>query len=126
MLPLRLDPIRQLDVFAVVVRNIAVPVDLAIVGKLAQMVFPGHEGSPPFETQAFQCVDPGKSNWRYLSFKLQTVYIPLIFDPSSQLGVFAVVVRNIAVPVDLAIVGKLAQMVFPGHEGGPPFETQAF
>jgi hypothetical protein len=37
----------------------------------------------------------------------------------SQLGVFAVALRNIAVPVDFAIVGKLAQMVFPGGDVPP-------
>ena len=39
---------------------------------------------------------------------------PLVRDPRSQLGVFAVVARNIAVHVDFAIVGKLAQKFIPG------------
>jgi hypothetical protein len=37
--------------------------------------------------------------------------IPLLADPRSQLGVFAR--RNIAVPVDSVIFGKLAETVFP-------------
>jgi hypothetical protein len=39
-------------------------------------------------------------------------------------SVFAVVSRNIAVPVDFAIVGKLAQTVFP--DGVPPLPPDAF
>jgi hypothetical protein len=44
-------------------------------------------------------------------------------DPISQL-VFFVVSRNIAVPLDFAIVGKLAQTVFP--DGVPPLPSEAF
>jgi hypothetical protein len=48
---------------------------------------------------------------------------PLGSDPRTQLDVFAVVVRNIAVPVDFEIVGKLAQPVFPGGTVAVPLET---
>jgi hypothetical protein len=51
---------------------------------------------------------------------------PLGSDPRSQLGVFDVVARNIAVSVDNAIVGKFAQTVFPGGDPDFPFETKAF
>jgi hypothetical protein len=44
---------------------------------------------------------------------------PLGLDPRSQLGVL----RSIAVPLDFAIVGKLAQMVFPSGAEAAPFET---
>jgi hypothetical protein len=37
-------------------------------------------------------------------------------DPRSQLIVVAVVRRNITVPLNNAIAGKLAQTVFPGGE----------
>jgi hypothetical protein len=50
---------------------------------------------------------------------------PLGFDPQSQLGVFAASLRNIAVPVDFAIVGKLTETFFPGVAVAIsfPFET---
>jgi hypothetical protein len=48
----------------------------------------------------------------YTIFFLLGAVAPLVCDPISQLGFFAVVSRNIAVPVDFAIVGKLAQTVF--------------
>jgi hypothetical protein len=46
----------------------------------------------------------------------------LIFDPSSQLGVFAVTLRNVAVTVSFAIGGKLAQKVVPGIAAALPLE----
>jgi hypothetical protein len=39
---------------------------------------------------------------------LQPVISPLVCDPITQLGIFAVLFRNIAVPVDFAVGGKLA------------------
>jgi hypothetical protein len=89
------------------------PVDFAIVGQLAQTLSPGSAITVPLKTQAFQCPDTGKSHLRFLAFYVQPVIGPLVCDPHTQLGVFAVVSRNIAVPVDFAILGKLA----------PPFET---
>jgi hypothetical protein len=41
-----------------------------------------------------------------MSFLLRASCTPLGCHPRTQLGVFAVSLRNIAVPVDLAIVGK--------------------
>jgi hypothetical protein len=65
MAPLGRDPHTQLGAFAVSQRNIAVPADFAIVGKLAQTVFPGGAGAwyplsaadarLPLKSQAFQC-----------------------------------------------------------------------
>ncbi len=40
--------------------------------------------------------------------------IPLVSDPFTQLGTFAVSARNVAVPLDLAMVDKLTETVFPG------------
>jgi hypothetical protein len=49
---------------------------------------------------------------------------PLVSDSTTQLDVFAVAVRNIAVPVNFEIVGKLAQTVFLGGAvADPPYET---
>jgi hypothetical protein len=54
----------QLGLFTVVCRNIAVLVNLAKVGKLAQTVFPGTGGDlyppPSFEIQTFHCLDTGE------------------------------------------------------------------
>jgi hypothetical protein len=87
----------------------------------------GYRAAVPLETQVFQCLDTGRSHRRYLSFCVQPVIAPLVTDPPTQLGVFAVVCRNIAVPVLFAIVGKLAQTTFPyAAEVVPPFETQVF
>jgi hypothetical protein len=47
-------------------------------------------------------------------FYVQLVIDLLGCDPLTQFGVFAVALRNIAVPMDFAIVGKLAQTDFPG------------
>jgi hypothetical protein len=45
---------------------------------------------------------------------MQAVLTPLGCDPPYQLGVSAVYLRNIAVPVDFSIVGKFTQTVLPG------------
>jgi hypothetical protein len=81
--------------------------------------------------QAFQCLDSVGGHRRFLSFYVQPVIAPLDFGPQTQLGVLAVAVRNIAVSVDFAIVGELAQTVLPGGAvvvllRRLPFETQAF
>jgi hypothetical protein len=44
-------------VFAVDLRDIAVPVKFVIVSKLAQAVFPDGAAAVPLETQAFQFKD---------------------------------------------------------------------
>jgi hypothetical protein len=125
--PLGRHPRTQLGVLAGVSWNIAVPVDFIIVGKLAQTFFPGWAAAVPFETQAFQCLNPqGGHHSRFLSFKVQPVLIPLVIDPRNQLGVYAVFLSNIAVPVDFVIVGKLAQTGFPGWAAAVPFETHAY
>jgi hypothetical protein len=54
---------------------------------------------------------------------VQPVIAPLGLDPRSQLGVFAVAFRNIAVPVEFAIVGKFTQTAFPVAEVDPPIES---
>jgi hypothetical protein len=107
------------------------PVNFVVVGKLAQTIFPDGAvavliRSLPFETQAFQFLDTVECPRRFIYLSVQPVLIPLGSDPRTQLGVFAVAVRNIAVPVDFAIVGKLAQTFFPGGTLALPFETQAF
>jgi hypothetical protein len=58
---------------------------------------------------------------RFLSFLLQLVLHPLSSNPRSQLC--PVCPRNIAVPIDFAIVGKLAQTVFPGGAEVIPFKA---
>lgn len=52
--------------------------------------------------------------------------LPLACNPGTQLGVLAVALGNIAVPVGFAILGKFAQTVFPGGTGIVPFETYGF
>jgi hypothetical protein len=55
--------------------------------------------------------------------------MPLGSDPTSQLGVITISLRNIAVPVVFAIVSKLAETIFPDDDAAFatfPFETQAF
>jgi hypothetical protein len=107
------DPQTQLGIFAVAARNVAVPVDFAIVGKLAQTLSSGGAITVPFETQAFQCLDSQGGHGPFLSFSGHLVMPPLVSDPNTQLDVFVVAFRNITVPVNFAIVGKLAQTVFP-------------
>jgi hypothetical protein len=53
-----------------------------------------------------------------MSFLWCNVLAPLL-DPISQLGVFVRIEEHSAVPVDFAIVGKLAQTVFPGGDNTP-------
>jgi hypothetical protein len=48
---------------------------------------------------------------------------PLGSDPRSQLAFSLLSSRNIAVPLDFAMVGKLAQTVFP--DGVPPLPSEA-
>jgi hypothetical protein len=79
--PLGCDPLTQLGVFAVTLRNIAVPVDFAIVGKLAQTVFPGGAMADPIETYAFQFPDTGERQMRCLSLPVLPVLSPLGCDP---------------------------------------------
>ena len=81
--------------------------DFAIVGKLAQTLFPCGAEAIPFEIQEFQFLNSEGGHRRWLSFLVQLVIGPLVCDPIIQLGVFAVAVRDIAMPVDFAIVGKL-------------------
>jgi hypothetical protein len=89
-------------------------------------LFPAAERRLPFETQAFQCLDTGKSNLRSLSFSVQPVVSPLACDPPTLLDVLDVVVKNIAVSVDFAIFGKFAQTVFPGSRDLPLPRPDAF
>jgi hypothetical protein len=127
LMPLVCDPPTQPGVSAVPTRKIAVPVDFAIVCKFSQTVLPRTSGkvAAPFKTKAFQCLDTGKSHRRCLSFQVQAVLLPLVSDPPTQ--VFAVLLRNITVPADFAIVGKFTQTVLPGTGGAPaaPFKTEA-
>jgi hypothetical protein len=44
----------------------------------------------------------------------------LVHDPLSQLRVFTVALRNIAVPMDVVIVEKFAHTVFPSVSSGTP------
>jgi hypothetical protein len=60
------------------------------------------------KTKAFQCLDSEGGHPRCLSFSVQLVLCPLLHDPNTQLGIFAVLLRYIAVPVNFAKVGKLA------------------
>jgi hypothetical protein len=73
-------PTTHLFVFAVPFKNIAVPVDFVIGGKLAQTVFPGREN--------LSHLKPKLSNalirefvMRFLSFFVQPVLRPLVVDP---------------------------------------------
>jgi hypothetical protein len=66
------------------------------------------------KTQAFQCLNPQGGHSRFLSFQVQPLITPLFFEPHTQLGIFAVALRNIVVPVSFAIDGKLAQTHFAG------------
>jgi hypothetical protein len=52
--------------------------------------------------------------------------MPLGFDPRTQFRVFAVFFRNITVPVEFAMVGKLTQTIFLGGAANGPFKTEAF
>jgi hypothetical protein len=65
----------------------------------------------------------GEGHRRSISFSVQPASLPLGYDPLTQLWVFAVALRNIAVPMDFVIVGKLAQTTFPGDAVAIPFET---
>jgi hypothetical protein len=54
---------------------------------------------------------------------MQRVMAPLVTDPRTQLCLFAVLCWDIAVPVDFAIIGKLAQNIFLIGAVAIPFET---
>jgi hypothetical protein len=99
-----------------------------VVGKLAEAVISGgaEEAFIPDETQAFQFLDSECGHTRCLSLLLQPILPSLISHPISQFGIFAVFPRNSAVPVDSAIVGKLAQTDFPCGTVAILFEAQAF
>jgi hypothetical protein len=71
-------PNSQHSVFAEVFRNIAVHVNVAIVGKLAQTVVPGGTVFVPFETQALHWLDSEEGPRRFISFLVQLVIPPLI------------------------------------------------
>ncbi len=63
-----------------------------------------------------QRLPTGKSGVRWFTFQVYPVLLPLVIDPRTsltQLYVLAVFSMNIAVPLDLAIFGKLAQTGFP-------------
>jgi hypothetical protein len=77
------------------------------------------------KTQSFKRLDSvGGHSRRCLSLSVLIVMGPLVSDSTTQLDVFAVAVRNIAVPVNFEIVGKLAQTVFLGGAvADPPYET---
>jgi hypothetical protein len=68
----------------------------------------------------------GEDQRRFIFSSVQPVSHPLGYDPLTQLWVFAVALRNIAVLVGFAILGKLAQTLLPGVALAVPFETQAF
>jgi hypothetical protein len=82
------------------------------------MLFPGDAVAAPFETQVFQFLNTRGRDTRCLSFDVKLVLLPLGSDPTSQLGIFAATPRNIAMPVDFAIVRKLVETGFPGRD--PP------
>jgi hypothetical protein len=63
--------------FAVVFRNIAVPVNFAKVGKLAQTVF-HNVPRLSIRNQAFQCLDSQGDHKRSLSLSVQLVSGPLL------------------------------------------------
>jgi hypothetical protein len=66
------------------------------------------------QTESFQRLDSvGGHRRRCLSLSVLIV-MPLFFDTHTQLGIFAVALRNVAVPVSFAIDGKLAQTLFAG------------
>jgi hypothetical protein len=52
--------------------------------------------------------------------------VQLVLDPRSQLGALAVVVRNITVPVDFVVFGKLAQTFFPGGAVAVTFHAKGY
>jgi hypothetical protein len=62
----------------------------------------------------------------HLSSSVQFVIILLAFDPTSQLGVFATAPRNIAMPVDFAIVGKLVETLLLDGALTAPLKTKVF
>jgi hypothetical protein len=72
------NPISQLQVFAAVKRNVAVPVDFAIVGKFTETVFPGCTGALPFETYAFQFLNSEDGHRRCHSFPVLPILFPLV------------------------------------------------
>jgi hypothetical protein len=88
-------------------------VDFAIVGKLAQTVFPDGVLAVHSKPKLSILLGYGES-WAISFLFLDACMKPLVCTPRTKLGVFAVLCGNIAVPVDFAIVGKLAQTVFPG------------
>jgi hypothetical protein len=96
-------PITQFDVFAVAFRNIAVPVDFAIVGSFKRSS--QRRRSVPFE------IKPSMPGFEVVisdaSFLLGATCIALLCLTPIPAGVFCSG-RNIAVPVDFAKVGKLA------------------
>jgi hypothetical protein len=94
-----------------------VPVDSAKVGKFAQTVFPGDATIVLFETQAFQCLNPQGGLRRFIFFQVQPVITPLFFDPITQLGVFAVVSWNSAVPHSFRLVGAGSGVDFGSDDG---------
>jgi hypothetical protein len=101
IVPLVSDPNTQAWVLAV--RNIAVPVDVAIVGKLTQTVFQAVVATRSIMTHAFNAWI--RRRYTVLSFRVQPVM--LLWVPTQLAScVFFVARRNIAVPVDFAIVGK--------------------
>jgi hypothetical protein len=106
-----------------------VPVDFAIFGKFVQTLVPGTGGAAaaPLKTEVLQCLDTWKSYLRCFRFSVQAVLTPLGCAPRTQLGVIAVVFRNVSVPVDFAIVGKFTQTVLSGTGGAAaaPFQIEA-
>jgi hypothetical protein len=72
-----------------------VPVDVAIVGKLAQTVFPG--GGDPIQILCFPVPGYGRALYT-ISFLVQPVIAPLGSDPISQLGVFSLFLGTLQCP----------------------------
>jgi hypothetical protein len=96
-----------------------VPVEFVVFGKFAQTDFPEVAAAVPFETPTFQFVDTRHSHMRFLSLHVQLVVLPLVCDPCSQLGVFALHPRNIAVSLESAVDSKLTQTDFPKKAAYP-------
>jgi hypothetical protein len=69
-----------------------------------------YAGFQKLETQVFQFLDTQGGHGRTLSFLLQPVLLPLECDPRTQLGVFAVDARDIAVPVDFQTLHEVNRM----------------
>jgi hypothetical protein len=77
--------------------------------------FPAADGRLPLTTQALQCLlGTGGPRRRCLSFTCNLqLLLWSVTHTLTQLEDFAVSLKNYAVPVDFAVVGKLAETVFP-------------